>query len=142
LEGIEHAHRVRLVHAFGDLLGAEPSDLGGFLGASGGAADDGASENEGDDASGQVLVDAGEAVGGDGEAGFFEDLPDEAVLNGLVEFKDPAGRLPMPVVLAADGEDAVMVVNDGRQPRLPGRMYRLARSATRASADHCSIRSR
>jgi hypothetical protein len=48
------------------------------------AAGDLAAEDEGDDSAGHVLVDAGEGVGLDVEAGFLADFAAQAVLDGLV----------------------------------------------------------
>jgi hypothetical protein len=47
------------------------------------AAGDFASEDEGDDASGEVLVDAGEGNRFDVEAGFFVDFAAEAVVDAF-----------------------------------------------------------
>jgi hypothetical protein len=65
-----------------------------------------------DDAAVEVLVDAGEAVDGDGDAVFFEDLTADALLEGLVEFEDSAWRFPVVVIAAANYKDVVVVVDD------------------------------
>ena len=72
----------------------------------------GAAEDEGDDAEAEILVDAGEAVDVDVEAGLFADLTAHAVLELLAEFEDPAGWLPVPVVAALDDEDPSGVIDD------------------------------
>lgn len=93
-------------------------------------------EDDGDDGAVHVFVDAGEAVYGDGDAGFFEDFAADAFFEGFVEFEDAAGWFPFVVVAAADDEDAVLVVDDdsgdadgmlrrlGHGVRFPYRMVR------------------
>ncbi len=53
-----------------------------------------AAEDEGDDAEAQILVDAGEPVDLNVEAGLFEDFAVHAVLELLDEFEDPRRVVP------------------------------------------------
>ena len=46
------------------------------------------------------------------DAGLLGDLAADAVFEGLVEFEDAAGRLPLGGVAALDGEDAAVVAHD------------------------------
>ena len=71
-----------------------------------------AAEDQGDDAAGHVLVDAGEGVGLDVEPGFLADLAAQSVRDGLVEFEDAARGFPVLVVAAADEQDAAVVIKD------------------------------
>ncbi len=57
-------------------------------------AERGAAEDEGDDAEAEILVDAGEPVDVDVEAGLFEDFAVHAVLELLAEFEDPRRVIP------------------------------------------------
>ena len=81
-----------------------------------------AAEDEGDDPAGHVLVDAGEGDGLDVEPGFLADLAAQAVVDGLAEFQDAAGRLPALVVAPLDQQRAAVVVGDdpGDADRVPG----------------------
>jgi hypothetical protein len=86
---------------------------GGYLVVGGElAAGDLAAENQGDDATGHVLVDASERVGFNVEPGFLADLAAQAVVDGLAEFEDTAGGFPVLVVAAADEQDPAVVVGD------------------------------
>ena len=65
---------------------------GGYLVVGGQvAASDVAAEDQGDDASGHVLVDAGECVGLDVESGFLADLAAQPIRDGLVQSRTPPG---------------------------------------------------
>ena len=71
-----------------------------------------AAEDQSDDATVHVLVDAAEGVRLDDEAGLFMDLAAQAGLDRLVEFEDAAGGLPAVVVAALDEQGVTVVVND------------------------------
>src|SRR6516164_7718896 len=62
------------------------------------SAGDFAAEDQRDDAAAHVLIHACERVGLDVETGLLTDLSAQAVLDGLAEFQDAAGRLPVLVV--------------------------------------------
>ena len=111
-ESVGDADGVGRVHQGGDLVGVNPADCHGFGAVAVDGADWGAAEDEGDDAEAQVLVDAGEAVDVDVEAGLFEDFAVHAVLELLAEFEDPAGWFPVAVVAALDHEDLSGVIDD------------------------------
>ena len=111
-EGVEDSDGVGGVHGLGDFVAGHPPDFGGFDGGGAGLIVGVAAEDEGDDAAVEVLVDAGEAIDGDVDAGFFEDLAADALFEGFVEFEDAAGWFPVIVVAAANDEDAVLVVDD------------------------------
>ena len=66
------------------------------------SAGDLAAEDEGDDAAGHVLVDAGEGDGLDVEPGFLADFAAQAVVDGFAEFEDAAWWLPAVVVRPLD----------------------------------------
>ncbi len=72
-----------------------------FVGGGEDAAGDLAAEDQGDNAAGHVLVDTGESDGLHVEAGFLADLAAQAVVDGLAEFEDAAGRFPAVVVARA-----------------------------------------
>ena len=85
VQGIEQASRVGFTHSLAHLVGWEPGDLLDLVGRVGLAADDAAAEHQGDDAAAHVLVDPGEGLGLDPEAGLLQDLADQAGLDGLAE---------------------------------------------------------
>jgi len=83
-KGIEEPHSVGFAGELMDVGFVGPAE-GGYLFVGGEvAAGDLAAEDQGDDAAGHVLVDAGERVGLDVEPGFLADLTAQAVVDGLV----------------------------------------------------------
>jgi hypothetical protein len=77
------------------------------------AADDAGAEDQRDDAELDDLVDAHKAFGFDEDAGLLIDLAAYAVVDGLVQFEDAAGDLPVAIVAALHDEDPVVVGDDG-----------------------------
>jgi hypothetical protein len=110
-EGVEDADGEGWGHRGGDVVWGEPADTLGLVGRCGFAADGVAAEDEGDDPASEVLVGAGEAFDLDGDAGLFGDLTADTVLEGFVEFEDPAGRLRLAGVAALDGQDAAVLAH-------------------------------
>jgi hypothetical protein len=111
-EGIEEAHGVGVAGELMDVVLVGPVEGGYFVVGGELAAGDFAAEDQGDDATGHVFVDAGEGVGFDVEPGFLVDLAAESVVDGLVEFEDSPGWFPVLIVAAADEEHAAVVVRD------------------------------
>lgn len=130
VQGIQEPDCVDLGHALCDLFGREPVDGCGLVGGAFGAAGGLAAEDQGDDAAGGVLVDPGELVDLDVDAGLFPDLAPDAVLGGLVQFQDSAGELPSAVVRAADRQEA----GRPREPRLQLRIPSAALASVWAPA--------
>jgi len=91
-DGGHCAFAERVEEADGVGFAGEPLDVSLVGPAEGGylvvghevAAGDLAAEDQGDDAAGHVLVDAGERVGLDVEPGFLADLTAQPVMDGLV----------------------------------------------------------
>lgn len=120
--GVEEADGVGFAGELADVGLVGPVE-GGYLVVGGEvAAGDLAAEDQGDDAAGHVLVDAGERAGLDVESGFLADLAAQAVMDGLLQLEDSPGRLPVLVVAAADEQDAAVVVGDDAADtdRVPG----------------------
>ena len=59
-----------------------------------------------------MLVDAGELVDGDVDPGFFTYLAAYTSFERLVQLEDAAGWLPLAVVAALNGQDALVLVDD------------------------------
>lgn len=87
-----------------DFIGGHPANFAGFIGDGGAAGFGRAAEDESNHATGHVLVNAGEAVDADEDAGLLQDFAADAFLEGLVQFEHAAWRLPLAVVAAADDE--------------------------------------
>src|SRR5690606_26597023 len=98
--------RVDLGHALADLVGREPRDCRRLAGRALDPAGRLAAEDQGNDASSRVLVDAGELVDLDVDACLFPDFAGYAGLRGLVQFEHTAGELPGAVVGSADRQEA------------------------------------
>lgn len=112
VEGIQQSDRVDLGHPLGHLVRREPADRGRFAGRPLASAGGLAPEDQGDDASGDVLVDPGELVHLDVDARLLLDLALNARFRGLVEFEYAAGELPSAVVGAADCQKAPVLAHD------------------------------
>jgi hypothetical protein len=83
-KGIEEPHSVGFAGELPDVGLVGPLE-GGYLVVGGEvAAGDLAAEDQGDDAAGHVLVDAGERVGLDAESRFLADLAVQTIMDGLV----------------------------------------------------------
>src|SRR5450755_789534 len=111
VEGVEHPDGVRLVSEPGDLGAGGPAQPGGLAGGGEGAAGLAAAEDQGDDAAGHVLVDAGQRGRLDLQAGFLGDLAAEAVGDLLAELEHAAGRLPVAVIAPPDEQGPAGVVD-------------------------------
>src|SRR5690606_40557571 len=111
-EGVEHADGERGVHPLPDLVGGEPADLLGLVGLDRGAPDRAAAVDERDHPAGHVLVDAGQALDGDLDAGLLRHLAADALLERLTELEHAPGRLPPAVVPSLDHQDAAVVADD------------------------------
>src|SRR5512142_1281168 len=83
-EGIEQADGVGLAGELPDVGLVGPAEGGYLVVGSQVAACDLAAEDQGDDAAGRVLVDAGERVGLDVEPGFLVDLSAQPVVEPAV----------------------------------------------------------
>jgi hypothetical protein len=92
--GVQEAVGEDLCRQVGHLVRRNPAEGAGFGIGGELTAEDVAAEGEGDDAAGHVLVDAGELVGLDVQAGFFLNLAAYAVVEGLAELEDAAGWFP------------------------------------------------
>lgn len=112
VEGIQQSDRVDLGHPLGDLVRREPADRGRFAGRPLASAGGLASEDQGHDASGGVLVDPGELVHLDVDARLLQDLAPYTRLRGLVEFEYAAGQLPSAVVGSADRQESPVLAHD------------------------------
>src|SRR4051794_7470043 len=76
-QGVEQTDSVGIVHReSGKFVGREPGDFAYFVAGVGLPGDDLAEEDEGNDGSVHVLVDAGEGEGPDLKAGFLADFSD------------------------------------------------------------------
>lgn len=109
VQGVQEADRVDLGHLLGHLFRGEPCDRGRFLRGALGSARRLAAEDQGDDASGRVLVDPGELVHLDVDARLLQDLAADAGLRGLGEFEDSARQFPSPVVRSADRQESAVL---------------------------------
>ena len=113
VQGVQHAHGVRLVGELGDFLAGGPAQGAGLVTGGGASVDRLAAEDERDDQAGHVLVDAGQGRRkGDLDAGLFEDLALKGLGDGLPGFENAARRLPVPVVPALDQQGPAAVVDD------------------------------
>jgi hypothetical protein len=110
-ERVEHPHGESGCHPLLDLGHGHPPDGLRLVRRSGRAGDGVAAEHQRDDTEGQVLVDAGEPLDLDDDPGLLDDLAPDAVLEGLVELQDAAGRLPPRVVAALDHEHRAVVAD-------------------------------
>jgi len=81
-----------------------------FIGRTRSAASGDAAEHKRYYAHLHVLVDPGEPLDLDVHAGLFEDLAVYTFLERLAQFQHPAGRLPLAVVAAPDGEHTVVLI--------------------------------
>lgn len=111
VQRVQEPYCVRLAHAIGDLTWGEPGDGRGLAGGALGPARRLAAEDQGDDAAGHVLVDAGEFVDLDMNAGLLQDLAGYAGPGGLVEFEDAAGEFPGAVVGSADRQESPVLAH-------------------------------
>jgi hypothetical protein len=111
-EGVEDADGESRSGPLLDLVRGEPADPLGFIGLGRSSTDRTAAEDECHHAAGHVLVDAGQAIHGDIDAGLFGHLAADAFLEGLAEFEHPSGRFPPPVVASLDYEDTTVVPDD------------------------------
>src|SRR5215831_11437621 len=111
MKRVQDADCVSLGHQPGGLGLGDPAKVGDPPVCAHHAASDLAAENQGDDATGLVLVDAAEGGGLDVEAGLFPDLAAQAVVDALVEFEDTTGRFPAAAVKSADEQGAAVVVH-------------------------------
>ena len=136
VQGIEQARCVSLMHSLLHLVGWEPCDLPDLVGRVGLAVDDVAAEHQGDDAAAHVLVDASEGLGLDPHAGLLQDLADQAGLDGLVEFEDAAGWLPVAVVAPPHGQELALLVDDrgSHADRVPRDWSTSSRAGARSCA--------
>ena len=112
MEGVEDANGVGLVGQVADLVFGGPLVSGCLVGGGEVSPGDLAAEDQGDDAAGHVLVDAGEGDRLDVQAGLLADLAAQAVVDGLARLKDAAGWFPAVVVGALDEQGAAVVVGD------------------------------
>lgn len=112
-ESIQEANSVYFAHMYFDLVGMKPFD-GGCLGS-------GvffptrrlAAENQGDDPSGHVFVDACELFHLDVDAGLLQDFANNTLLRGLVQLQYSAWWLPVAVVPALDHQHPPVLADDG-----------------------------
>lgn len=111
-EGVADSYGVGRIHQSGDLCKIGPSNVGGFDAVAVWVVEGGAAEDESDHAAVEVLVDAGEAIDGDLDAGLRKDFPTNSFVEGLAEFEDSAWGLPVPVVPAADHQHLPRWVDD------------------------------
>lgn len=122
VQGVQESDCVDLCHALADLVRREPLDgcrlAGRALGATGWLA----AEDQGHDAAGRVLVDAGQLVDLDVDARLLQDLAGDAGLRGLVEFEYSAGEFPGAVVGTANRQEAAVFADHH-----PGYGYRVQR---------------
>ena len=100
--GVEYADCVGFGREGGDVGLAGPAEGCCFVVGGEVAACDLASEDEGDDVAGDVLVDAGDGYGLDIEAGLFPYFASQAFLDGLALFEYAARWFPVVVVAALD----------------------------------------
>jgi hypothetical protein len=110
---IQHADRVGLggQAAYAVLIG--PAGVLGLVSGDEFPSGDRAAEDEGDDTSAHVLVDAGQGHGLDVETGFLACLAAQALFDGLAEFENATGWFPMMVVTALISEDAAKMPPSG-----------------------------
>ena len=87
-------------------------------------ADDTAPEGEGHDAWEHVLVDAGELLGLDRDAGLFQDFPGRAFRGRLGQFQHATWRHPAAVIASLDGQDPPVVTehDPGDADRVTGQL--------------------
>jgi GntR family transcriptional regulator len=111
VERVEDPDRVGGRHVLPDLVGREPRDPPGLVGRCRVAGRRAAAEHQRDDPALDVLVDPGEPLHFDLHAGLLGHLAAHACVEGLGEFEDAAGRLPMAVVPALDDEHPAVVAN-------------------------------
>lgn len=102
IECVEHPDGVRLAGKLSYFVGGGPLEVGDLAVGDELAAEDLAPEDEGDDAAVHVLVDAGQRLGHDRQAGLLLDLAAERGGDGLPQFQDAARRFPVLVVAPAD----------------------------------------
>lgn len=111
VQGVQEPDRVDLGHALADLVGCKPGDGRRLARCALGSAGGFAAEDQGHDAAGRVLVDAGEFVHLDVDAGLLQDLAGYAGLGSLVEFEHAAGEFPCAVVGSTDGQEAPVLAH-------------------------------
>jgi hypothetical protein len=92
VERVEDADRVGFVGQIGDLGAGCPAE-GGYLIGGGQVSPGDLAEDRGYDSPARALVDTGEGGGLDVEAGSHADFAAQAVIDGLAEFQDAAGRV-------------------------------------------------
>ena len=112
LHGVQDPDREGFADQFSDFIGGGPQETGCFVVGGELAAGDAAAEDQCDDSSRHILVNAGQCDGFDGEPGFFSHLAAHAVRDGLAQFEHPARWLPMPVVAPSYEEGASVVKDD------------------------------
>lgn len=113
VECVDDADRVRLVGEFGDFFTGGPAQGASLASGDGRAVGRFAAEDQRDDETRHVLVDARKGRGErDLDAGLFEDLALKGLGDGLLAFEDAARRFPVTVVAALDQEGPALVVDD------------------------------
>ena len=112
LHGVQDADREGFADHLSDFIGGGPQETGCFVVGGELAAGDAAAEDQRDDSSGHILVDAGQCDGLDGEAGFFSHFARHAVRDGFAQFEHAAWWLPVPVVAPSYEEGASVVKDD------------------------------
>ena len=92
VQGVEDADGVRFVGQVGHVSGCCPAEGGCLVVDLEVTSGDLAAEDQGDDLACDVLVDASQGDRLDVESGLLADLAAQAVVDGLAEFENAAGR--------------------------------------------------
>jgi GntR family transcriptional regulator len=111
-ESIEYPYGERFVGHSLNLFGRRPLESRHFIVESQVATGYVATENQGDNTAGHVLVHAGQGNGLDDQPGFFADFAPQPVLDGFIEFQHAAWRLPAQRVAPSDEQCPSVVVGD------------------------------
>jgi hypothetical protein len=109
-QGVEHTHGVCFVDHAGDFFGCGPLETGYLVVGRQFATEDPAAENEGDDSTVHVLIDAGQDNRLNGEPSLLADFATYTCMDGLAEFEDSAWGLPVEVVSPPDEQRSVVVI--------------------------------